>query len=129
MKIICHPVNYQWLREELAKNQNKEVQRVKQLVPAWALQKGVEIIQDTSLPVFKETDKYQLINGQIQEKEEIHYVRGFCTYGPEDLDFLLYAGIAVPHKERVFYKIEESNFDPMLMYSPFGSNLFFNSYH
>jgi len=48
----------------------------------------------------QKTGKFILPGGRVVSADQVNVVNGFITYGPEDLSWLLYAGIVSPE---VFY--------------------------
>lgn len=72
----------------------------------------------------QETGKFILPGGRVVSADQVNVVSGFITYGPEDLSWLLYAGIVSPE---VFYPsylindrfvMDSPVFDPEISFAP-----------
>lgn len=71
---------------------------------------GYKLIECTFMPPTRPSGMYS-INGSGRFKpEEISLKTAFITYGPEDLDYLIYAGVAEEIREMSILCIHESQF-------------------
>lgn len=62
----------------------------------------------------KPTGKYRLPNGKSVAKEQVVVKERFIEYGPEDVDWLLYAGVITEEREMVFYVVDDAiSYNPM----------------
>lgn len=55
----------------------------------------------------KPSGKFRLPDGRVVERDQIVIKERFVTYGPEDFDWLVYAGIITETRDMVFYVIED----------------------
>ncbi len=101
-RIFCHPENWRAVRSAFKHELNGF---------------GIEIHTNPFMEKTKPTGKY-VIGGKVFEKSEIRVKHKFIEYGPEDLDWLLYAGIATEDREMLFYVVDESMFRMSMDYAP-----------
>lgn len=79
---------------------------------------------ESSMERTKETGKFVLPGGRVVPAEKVSVVKGFITYGPEDLSWLLYAGIVTPEVIYPSYMINDRFdmdspvFDPDISFVP-----------
>ena len=108
MSIHAHPDNIKWLKERFT-----EVNEDRVVIPPDGYQfyyRGEELIANPYLPVFELTGKITLPGGMSEDPKRFTYRTRWVTYGPEDLDYLLYAGIATWERYRVFRCINMSSY-------------------
>ncbi len=65
---------------------------------------------DPSIDQFKPTGRYKLQDGKTVDKSSINIKTKFIEYGPEDVDWLVYAGLITEEQEMVFFVIEDTMF-------------------
>ncbi len=58
---------------------------------------GIPVDVDLYMDDEGPTGRYVLPNGLDVNRQDVRVERGFVKYGPEDLDYLLYAGIVTYH--------------------------------
>lgn len=58
----------------------------------------------------KPTGKYRLPCGNVVLPERVNVRTRFIDYGPEDLDWLVFAGIVAEEREPCFFFVDESAF-------------------
>jgi len=106
--IITHPNNVKFLREQLEGGSLFEGQ------PLF----GIPIQTNPFIKETRLTGNYILPNGDVVEPfSEWKIETRFIDYGPEDLDYLLKAGIVKPERVREYYVADTNGFD--LIRSPF----------
>lgn len=69
----------------------------------------------------RHSGKYILDDGRIVEKNDVRLVSRFVSYGPEDIHFLLYAGLIREHMELLFHVVDELAFRMTFDYRPLVS--------
>ena len=55
----------------------------------------------------RHSGKYILGDGRVVAKEDVRLVSRFVSYGPEDIHFLLYAGLIHEHMELLFHVMDD----------------------
>lgn len=76
---------------------------VRNVSPAIQSMAGVRIQVNEFIPEFNDKLKYRLPDKDLVEREKIRINNRFISYGPEDLDWLLYSGLVKVEKERVYF--------------------------
>lgn len=100
-KIITHPNNLAVLRENIERKSGGLALGLL----------GIEIIASPFVDEFSLTGKYVLPNGEVVEGSGDWKIETrFVDYGPEDLDYLLKAGIVKVDRVRNFYLIDSIPF-------------------
>lgn len=96
MRLVCHPDNATGLIEAL---------RLLDTIPDQALE-GVSIIPDPSMPIWRELKgRFLQPDGRIVSVEDICINYRFYRYGPEDFEWLRFAGLLVPAKVPAYFVI------------------------
>lgn len=67
------------------------------------MQEEIRIKTNKYVPATEFTDTYILPDGSVVKQEDIVVKTTFIEYGPEDLDWLLYAGVIKKHYEPIFF--------------------------
>lgn len=99
-RIICHPDNIKAVAK-LAQNFSfRENTFFAEFV----------VTADPRLEREQPSGKYILPGGEIVLPESICVTKPFITYGPEDIDWLLYAGIIKREMELLFFIVEDPPF-------------------
>lgn len=125
--IVVHPDNTQKLRESIRKSdvfagEVGEYLYIKFLKSSFDVV-SIRIRGESFVGPAKTTGRY-LIDGRVVPVSQINVVKGFITYGPEDLSWLLYAGIV--EQEVVYpaymisdrFDIDSPVFDPDISFVP-----------
>ena len=99
--IVCHPDNLEAVKTAIQGGKFDKP-------TAWSL--DFRIQANTLMDRDKATGRYKLPNGKAVLKEQIVVRERFFTYGPEDLDWLLYAGIIHEEREMLVYVIDDLAF-------------------
>lgn len=61
----------------------------------------------------KPTGRYILRGGVVVDRAQVRVVSPFVEYGPEDVEYLVLAGVIKEEREPLFYEVRESlYFDP-----------------
>lgn len=104
-KLVCHPKNWEEAKKFCEKIEAK-TQNVFGVL-------GVEVIVSEHIPEkeFRGSFKYQ---GNVVKKEDINIRTRFVTYGPDDVEWLEYAGIVEKILEPVFFMMEFPDFSKTL---------------
>ena len=92
--IVSHPQNLKALEDRLKKEPELDQQLFK---ATFRLQ------PNSSMPIDEPTGKYRQPDGIVARPSEIRINYKFFSYGPEDLEFLKYAGIITEVRRAVFY--------------------------
>jgi len=103
--IITHPDNLAHIKAKLI---SKGVDRNGDVLPEDVFC-SVPIRTNAFLDRDKPTGKY-IVDGKVVDKEEIKVEERFVVYGPEDLDYLLYAGLIEEERKWLFYGMDDSFF-------------------
>ncbi len=85
---------------------------------------GVRLRGESFVEPSEKTGRYILPGGRAVPADQVNVVKGFITYGPEDLSWLLYAGIV--EQEVVYpaymisdrFDIDSPVFDPDISFVP-----------
>ena len=93
MRIIAHPVNIEALRCQIKRSD--------------IVLDNLELIANEMIPRDRPTGKYQLPTGELVEAGMVFVRTRFFQYGPEDLEYLLFAGIVSEEREMVFYQLDD----------------------
>lgn len=109
MKIYCHPVNAHKLREQIERDRRHMGLRSFAAIPSWTFF-GMEIVEDPSIPIDRPTGKYVLPGGEVVDREHVRVKTRWVSYGPEDLDWLIYAGLVKDERELVYQKFNDFEF-------------------
>jgi hypothetical protein len=80
----------------------------------------MKIKTDPAIPINEATDRYILSDKSVVLKNDVRVNDKFVEYGPEDIDYLLYAGIIKLEKriiictneQRMFFDTHGGEFDP-----------------
>lgn len=125
--IVVHPDNTQKLRESIRKSdvfagEVGEYLYIKFRKSSFDVV-AIRIRGESFVGRSKTTGRY-LIDGRVVPVSQINVVKGFITYGPEDLSWLLYAGIV--EQEVVYpaymisdrFDIDSPVFDPDISFVP-----------
>lgn len=93
--IVTHPNNKKYIeRLQLSGGWDNEL--------SW-----MEVRYDSAIPQFGPCKKIKINDGSIVEREKFVMRCGAITYGPEDLIWLMWAGVVREQFEPVFYIIEK----------------------
>lgn len=91
LTVYVHPNNLEAFRKRLTLSPSE-------LNPfEWSiLCQGYNLVGDPGISETKETGKFVLPGGAVVTREKVRVASRWVTYGPEDLEFLLWAGIVKP---------------------------------
>jgi hypothetical protein len=95
--IIAHPDNINLLRQRAEQGEFDG----RDAFPSFRL------VGDRNVPRDKPSGRYVLPGGQTVPKDQIRLRSRFVEYGPEDLGYLLLAGIVREERETVFYMVDD----------------------
>lgn len=126
--IVVHPDNTQKLRESIRKSdvfagEFGEYFYMKSHESSFDVI-GVRLRGESFVEPSEKTGRYILPGGRAVPADQVNVVKGFITYGPEDLSWLLYAGIVVPEVVYPIYVISDRFsmdspvFDPDISFVP-----------
>ena len=107
--IICHPDNFEALKRKVDKGEFTR--------PGFTFA-DFRVATSSAMERDKPSGRYKLPGGRIAEKADIIVEDRFVTYGPEDLEWLLYAGIMSEERELVFMLVDDIIFGPRQGYGP-----------
>ena len=115
IKLICHPDNWEFLKTKINRGDFD------------SLGAYFDVQTNKYMDKTKPTGKY-IVDGKAVDKSEIRIKHRFIEYGPEDIEWLLYAGIIREEQEMLFYEVNDSMFRMSMDYAPLFSNprIFFN---
>lgn len=100
--ILCHPANWEEVKSKIEQGQfNKQ---------RGSMFADFRVRTDPSIDQFKPTGRYKLQDGKTVDKSSINIKTKFIEYGPEDVDWLVYAGLITEEQEMVFFVIEDTMF-------------------
>lgn len=80
---------------------------------------GMEVQLNDFMEREKWSGKYILPNGSVVESRDVRLSEKFCEYGPEDIWYLLWAGIIRKHMEPLMYMFNKHV--ESLMFGPYNS--------
>lgn len=106
VKIFSHPQNIEALRNQFEKEKDCGPRGL-MYATHWC---GIEFVADPRLPIDTWTGRYILPDGQIVKKSEIRIRTRWIDYGPDDLEWLLYAGIVTEERTILFHKVDTLDF-------------------
>lgn len=118
MKIASHPANIEAVRKLCQEGKIGERQ--------FRLFEDFEFISNPHLDRDRPNGKYRTLGGQPVAKADFSMKTRFVEYGPEDVDWLVMAGIVVECREMYFYILNDFEFRmrfdmmPMVMHQPMG---------
>lgn len=101
MTIYTHPANAEAIRRQ-AMSGKFDLQSM-----PW---EGITIRCNDMLPKDQPTGRYWLPNGTLVDRENVRVHDRFIEYGPEDVGYLMSAGIIREEREAHFYVVNESLF-------------------
>lgn len=119
--LVCHPDNLKKIKKEL-----------KSELPEDSVFSGCPLFNvrtDSTLDRDKPTGRYVLPSGTAVEKEKIRITYRFIEYGPEDLPWLLYAGIVTEERELLFYLVDDLHFKFVMQDASFMPRLDYRSFY
>jgi len=99
--IVCHPANWEAVKAKLDRGQ---FDKPGSMFAEFRVRTNPHMERD------KPSGRYKLPNGKAVAKEEIIVKERFVEYGPEDFEWLVYAGIITEEREMVFYVIDDAMF-------------------
>ena len=105
--IVCHPDNWEAVKAKIDRGQ---LDKPGSMFLEFRVRTNPHMERD------KPTGKYKLPNGKAVAKDEIVVKERFVEYGPEDVEWLIYAGIITEEREMVFYVIDDAMF--RMSYNP-----------
>jgi len=105
MKIVAHPANIDALKKAVNAGQFNG-----QMIDKWDRFDVINLISNPSLPQTRPSGKYRLPGGAELTREEFTLRTRFFEYGPEDLDWLVMAGVVEECQEMHFYIVKDSAF-------------------
>jgi hypothetical protein len=99
--VICHPDNWDHVKKLI------DGGKFDRKYGRWA---EFRIFTDSNVDRDKPSGKYTLPGGKQVSKDDIRLRDRFIEYGPEDVEWLLYAGVISEGREMVFHVIDDSYF-------------------
>lgn len=105
--IVCHPDNWEAVKAKIDRGQ---FDKPGSMFAEFRVRTNPHMERD------KPTGRYKLPHGKVVAKEEIVVRERFIEYGPEDVEWLIYAGIITEEREMVFYVIDDAMF--RMSYNP-----------
>lgn len=99
--IVCHPANLTLLREKFHEQEFDET---------FTFMGGIEFKTNPHMERERPSGQYRLPDGSILDKERVTVKTRFIDYGPEDIDWLVYAGIIEELREPLFYEMDMDKF-------------------
>lgn len=105
--IVCHPDNWEAVKAKIDRGQ---FDKPGSMFAEFRVRTNPHMERD------KPTGRYKLSNGKTVAKEKIFIKERFVEYGPEDVDWLLYAGIITEEREMVLYVVDDAMF--RMSYNP-----------
>lgn len=107
-KIITHPDNLAALKREVDSGSHD----------TGRLFNSIEIQTNRHMDRDKPTGRFILPGGTVADRDAVRVEERFVEYGPEDIEFLLWAGIIREEREALFYQIDDSAFRMMFDFMP-----------
>jgi hypothetical protein len=107
--LLTHPVNFQLLRAELGRLMG----------PSDDLDmfSGFRVRPCASMAADRHTGFY-LVDGRPTDPAFLRIQTRFIEYGPEDIPYLLYAGIIAEEREPLFYLMSDPGVDARFEFGP-----------
>ncbi len=108
MKILTHPENAEWLRSELQKHNADDMDpRLHKLdpYPSSLWKEPIEIVAQPHLEKWTPTGNYTIPDGSTCDAASVRVVDRFVEYGPEDISWLVFAGVIRKEMKRHFYVV------------------------
>jgi hypothetical protein len=97
--IVCHPDNWEAVKAKIDRGQ---FDKPGSMFAVFEVRTNPQMERD------KPTGRYKLPSGKAVAKDEIVVKERFVEYGPEDFEWLIYAGIVTEEREMVFYVIDDA---------------------
>ena len=107
--IICHPENWELVKRKINKG---DFCKPGHYFEHFNIRTNEHMDKD------KPTGKFRLPSGKVVERDMVSIRQRFVTYGPEDCESLVYAGIITEEREPLFVVMEDSPFRIRMDYSP-----------
>lgn len=107
--IVCHPDNWDSVKAKLDRGQ---FDKPGEMFAEFRVRTDKHMERD------KPTGRYKLPNGKAVAKDEIVVKERFVEYGPEDVEWLVYAGIITEEREMLFYVIDDTMFRVAYDFAP-----------
>lgn len=104
-RLYVHPDNVRFFEAELQKLRRQQYIGYCSYL---AMDRFVEIVQCKYTPNGIPTGYYILPNGKKVEEHQVYVVERFVTYGPEDIQYLVYSGKVVREMQIAGYFIKPS---------------------
>ena len=98
--LITHPDNLATLKRQIDDGQHDNGQ----FMPAIDVRTNGHMDRD------KPTGRFILPGGRVVDRDAVSVEERFVSYGPEDVEFLLFAGIIREERKALFYVINDSAF-------------------
>lgn len=105
--IICHPDNWEAVKANIDRG---SFDKPRSMFAEFRVRTNPHMERD------KPTGKYRLPNGKSVAKEQVVVKEQFIEHGPEDVDWMLYAGVITEEREMVFYVVYDAMF--RMSYNP-----------
>jgi hypothetical protein len=109
-KLFCHPANIQAVQSRIEKGEIGP----KRLT----FSDVIEIHTNEKLPRESPTGRFVLPDGTRLDRENFTLRTRFITYGPEDIDHLVWIGAIKEEYEMHFYLVDDSFFKMSFDYGP-----------
>lgn len=109
MLIFCHPDNLEAIKSQIDRGQFDK---------PGSMFAEFQVRTNSHMERDKPTGRYRLPNGRSVYKDEIVVRDRFIEYGPEDIEWLVCAGIVTEEREMVFYAIDDPVFKLSFDMSP-----------
>lgn len=106
-KVVTHPENVKYLSDTLRSSRD--------IHPMFVFT-GIEIAEDPYLPKDVLSGKYVQPDGRIVAKADISIKTRWIEYGPEDFDWLNFAGLIKEHREPYYLVIDDSKLRQIQQY-------------
>lgn len=101
--IYCHPDNLQKLKAAVSRGEfNQRRQSI--------FSDEIKVVASPHVDKHKPTGRYLMPVGPPLEPKDVRIRTRFIDYGPEDVDYLVYAGVIKPEVEAYYYVVDEPAF-------------------
>ena len=101
--IVTHPANYNLLKSTMQSVAARDINGV-------SISPEFRIKVDPYMERYRLTGRFVLPDGRVVERGQVRVYEPFASYGPEDIDYLLYSGWIDEDREMVFFVFDDSAF-------------------
>ena len=103
--IVTHPANFHLLQSTMSGVAARDIDSLTGGIP---FQPGFSIRASSSMERDRPTGRFVLPNGRAVNRDQVRVYEPFVSYGPEDIEYLLYSGWIDEEREPLFYIMDDT---------------------